>query len=51
MVIKPFSELGSCGVRGVSYVEVSTCEVLKHFLCRRTVTAHGRVEVKLMLGA
>jgi hypothetical protein len=27
-----------------------TCEVLKRLLCRRAVTTHGRVEVRLVLG-
>jgi hypothetical protein len=29
-VVRPLLELGSWGVRGDSYIEVPTCEVLKH---------------------
>jgi hypothetical protein len=49
--LNPFLELGIWGFRGGSYVEVLTCEVSKHLLSRHAVTAHGRVEVKIALGA
>jgi hypothetical protein len=50
-IIKLFLELGIWEVRGGSYVEVLTHKVSKHLLIRHMVTAHGHVEVKLVLDA
>jgi hypothetical protein len=50
MVVRPFQNSG-VGESRVAHTSKSDMRSLETLLCRRAVTARGRVEVKLALGA
>jgi hypothetical protein len=46
-VLGPYRDFKNHEDQGWLTCKVPTCEVPKHLLCRRAVTAHGHVEVRL----